>query len=164
MTGVKNCTCKTGTWDTRNSRIRLVIRQSWPVLARPAGGWIGIQLALQIPGGRQIGVELQYLRDGGARFSHFAGGAIEQREIHSHFAPARDAIKRALPKFYGAVGIAGLRFNDAKVERRLVRQRINFQRVEVMLTRLLDAPALLFFVALRCEHACVVRRLQHRFM
>jgi len=31
-------------------------------------------------------------------------------------------------KFYGAIGISGLRFNDAKVERRLVRQRINFQR------------------------------------
>ena len=103
-------------------------------------------MALQIPGGRQIRVELQYLRDGAARFFHFAGGAIEEREIHSHFAPPRNAIKRALPKFYGAIGISGLRFNDAKVERRLVRQRINFQRSEVMLTRFFRMLVYLDFV------------------
>src|SRR5260370_31900940 len=125
MPGVKNPTCKTGTWGTHDSRDGLVVRQSRQVLADSARGGIGIQLALQVSGRRQVRVELQYLRDGGARSFHFPSGAIQQREIHSHFAPARDAIKRTLPKFYGAIGIASLRFNDAEIQSWLVRRRLN---------------------------------------
>lgn len=135
-----------------------MVRQSRQVLAGSARGGIGIQLALQVSGRRQVRVELQYLRDGGASSFHFSSGAIEQREIHSHFAPARNAIKRTLPKFYGAIGIASLRFNGAEIQCWLVRQRINFQGAKVMLARLFGEPALLFLVAQSHKHARVIRR------